>query len=126
MPERAERWLAFAREELRIAKLAMAEAPWSQICFHAQQGTEKVLKAWFAGRGETPQEMAKTARALVTVYGRMCRTICTSNSSVSMRAKATKGVALLTIIGCRALCRSNFGRGIRGREIKSRNATRRQ
>ncbi len=36
MHERAERWLAFAREDLRMAELAMTEALWNQVCFHAQ------------------------------------------------------------------------------------------
>ena len=36
MHERTERWLAFAREELRMAELALAEALWNQVCFHAQ------------------------------------------------------------------------------------------
>src|SRR2546422_5400977 len=52
--------------------------------------------------------------------------MCASNSSASMRAKASKGVALLTIIGCSALCCSNFGHGIRSRKVESWNTTRRQ
>ena len=36
MHERAERWLAFAREDLRMAELAMTEVLWNQVCFHAQ------------------------------------------------------------------------------------------
>jgi len=59
MHERAERWLAFAREDLRMAELAMAEALWNQVCFHAQQGVGKVLKAWLADRGETPPRTHK-------------------------------------------------------------------
>ena len=43
-----------------------------------------------------------------------------------MRAKASKGVALLTVSGCGALCRSDFCHGIHGREVESRNATRSQ
>ena len=30
MHERAERWLAFAREDLRMAELALAEALWDE------------------------------------------------------------------------------------------------
>ena len=59
MHERAERWLAFAREDLRMAELAMAEALWNQVCFHAQQGVEKVLKARLADRDETPPRTHK-------------------------------------------------------------------
>ena len=37
MHERAERWLAFARGDLRMAEMARAEALWNQVCFHAKQ-----------------------------------------------------------------------------------------
>ena len=53
MNEVAERWLTFAREDLRVAELAVAEDLWNQTCFHAQQCIEKILKAWLADRGET-------------------------------------------------------------------------
>jgi len=43
-----------------------------------------------------------------------------------MRAKASKGVALLTIIGCSALCCSDFCHGIRSRKVESWNTTRSQ
>jgi len=59
MHERAERWLTFAREDLRMAELAMAEALWNQVCFHAQQGVEKALKARLADRDETPPRTHK-------------------------------------------------------------------
>ena len=36
MHERAERWLAFAREDLRMAELAMAATLWNQVCFHTR------------------------------------------------------------------------------------------
>ena len=42
-----------------MAELAMTEALWNQVCFHAQQGVEKVLKAWLADRGETPPRTHK-------------------------------------------------------------------
>jgi HEPN domain-containing protein len=35
MHEHAERWLALAREDLRMAELTMAEVLWNQVCFHA-------------------------------------------------------------------------------------------
>lgn len=59
MHERAERWLVFAREALCMAELAMTEALWNQVCFHAQQGVEKVLKACLTDRGETPPHTHK-------------------------------------------------------------------
>jgi HEPN domain-containing protein len=48
----ADRWLAFAREDLRIAELAMNEGLYNQVCFHAEQCVEKVLKAWLAKKGK--------------------------------------------------------------------------
>ena len=57
MHEEAKRWLAFAREDLRMAELAMAEALWNQVCFYAQQCVEKIFKAWLAERGETPPQV---------------------------------------------------------------------
>lgn len=61
MHEEAERWRVFAREDLRMAELAMAEALWNQVCFHAQQCVEKIFKAWLAERGETPPRTHKLA-----------------------------------------------------------------
>lgn len=65
MNEQAERWLAFAREDLRMAELAMAEAIWNQACLHAQQCVEKILKSWLADRGETPPRPHKLADLVV-------------------------------------------------------------
>jgi HEPN domain-containing protein len=48
MNETSERWLAFARDDLRMAELALAEGILNQVCFHAQQCVEKAIKAWFA------------------------------------------------------------------------------
>jgi HEPN domain-containing protein len=46
MNEITERWLAFAREDLRMAELALAEDIYNQVCFHAQQCVEKAIKGW--------------------------------------------------------------------------------
>lgn len=46
----AERWPAFARDDLRIAELAMNEGIYNQVCFHSEQCVEKVLKAWLASK----------------------------------------------------------------------------
>jgi HEPN domain-containing protein len=43
MPE-TDRWLAFARDDLRIAELALNEGLYNQVCFHSEQCVEKVLK----------------------------------------------------------------------------------
>jgi len=40
MHEQAERWLAFAREDLRMAELAMAEGLWNQVWVHAKYSME--------------------------------------------------------------------------------------
>lgn len=48
----AQRWLAFAEEDLRVAELAMQEGIFNQTCFHAQQAVEKCLKASLAAAGE--------------------------------------------------------------------------
>ena len=47
-----DRWLAFAREDLRIAELALNEGLYNQVCFHSEQCVEKVLKAWLAKKGK--------------------------------------------------------------------------
>lgn len=65
MNEQTERWLAFAREDLRMAELAIAEAIWNQACFHAQQCVEKILKAWLVERGEMPPRTHKLADLVV-------------------------------------------------------------
>ncbi len=67
MNELAERWLTFAREDLRVAELAAAEALWNQTCFHAQQCIEKILKAWLADRGETPPRTHKLVDLVMLV-----------------------------------------------------------
>ena len=41
----AERWLLFAREDLRAAEVLFREDVFSLSCFHAQQAVEKALKA---------------------------------------------------------------------------------
>jgi HEPN domain-containing protein len=51
MSEAANRWLAFAREDLRMAELALVEAIHNQVCFHAQQCAEKAIKAWLEQHG---------------------------------------------------------------------------
>ena len=67
MNEVAERWLTFAREDLRVAELAVAEDLWNQTCFHAQQCIEKILKAWLADRGETPPRTHKLVDLVMLV-----------------------------------------------------------
>ena len=40
----ADRWLEFARQDLRIAELAMHEGLYNQVCFHSEQCVEKGKK----------------------------------------------------------------------------------
>lgn len=49
-----ERWLAFAREDLQMAELALTERIYNQVCFHSQQCVEKCLKGMLADHGKTP------------------------------------------------------------------------
>ncbi len=49
-----ERWLFFARQDLRMAELALTDELYNQVCFHAQQCAEKALKAWLVHQGKTP------------------------------------------------------------------------
>lgn len=46
-------WLSFAKEDVRIAELAMQDGLYNQVCFHAQQCVEKSIKAWLAGSGKS-------------------------------------------------------------------------
>ena len=49
--EEAARWLEFAEEDLQMAELAYSRKIYNQVCFHAQQATEKCLKASIAANG---------------------------------------------------------------------------
>ena len=54
MQSEAERWLYFARENLKMAELAMAEGIFNQACFHSQQCAEKALKAFHCVQNRPP------------------------------------------------------------------------
>lgn len=54
MTDRAERWLAFAREDLRMAQIALREGIYTQVCFHSQQCVEKALKGLLIHLGKEP------------------------------------------------------------------------
>lgn len=41
MDSEKERLLSYAREDLKMADLAMVEGIWNQVCFHAQQCVRK-------------------------------------------------------------------------------------
>jgi len=64
MNETAERWLAFAREDLRVAEVVLDEAIFNQACFHAQQCVEKALKSLLAHQSQTPPRIHAIADLL--------------------------------------------------------------
>ena len=64
MNESVERWLAFARQDLRMAELALAEGIFNQVCFHAQQGAEKAIKGWLDSQGRIPPRTHRMADLL--------------------------------------------------------------
>lgn len=43
--ERAREWLRFASDDLRAAEVLLREGIFNEVCFHAQQCAEKMLKA---------------------------------------------------------------------------------
>ena len=59
-----ERWLVFAREDLRMDELALAEGILNQVCFHAQQCVEKAIKGWLEQQGRIPPRTHRMADLL--------------------------------------------------------------
>jgi len=43
------KWLEFAKDDLRMAELALQERIFNQACFHSQQVVEKVFKGYLEG-----------------------------------------------------------------------------
>jgi HEPN domain-containing protein len=64
MNEAIERWIVFARQDLRMAELALAEGIFNQVCFHAQQCVEKAIKGWLEQRGQVPPRTHRMADLL--------------------------------------------------------------
>jgi HEPN domain-containing protein len=52
--ELAERWLAFARQDLRMAEIALAAEIFNQTCCHSQQCVEKAIKGLLVIQGRKP------------------------------------------------------------------------
>ena len=50
----AKVWIQFARENLKMAHLALREGIYTQACFHAQQTAEKSLKALLVLHNRVP------------------------------------------------------------------------
>jgi len=61
---KSKRWLAFARQDLRMAELAMPEDLHNQVCFHCQQCAEKAVKGLLAHQGLTPPSPHRLADLL--------------------------------------------------------------
>ena len=57
-------WLAYAREDLRIAELALGDGIFNQVCFHAQQCVEKTMKAYLDSQGQVPPRTHRMADLL--------------------------------------------------------------
>jgi HEPN domain-containing protein len=64
MSETINRWLVFAREDLRMAELALAEGIFNQVCFNAQQCVEKATKGWLEQQGRAPPRTHRMADLL--------------------------------------------------------------
>jgi len=54
MNEEINRWLIFAREDLRVAEIVLDAGIYNQVCFHAQQCVEKALKGALVRQGHAP------------------------------------------------------------------------
>ena len=67
MNEDAERWLLFARQDLRMAELALGEMIFNQACFHAQQCAEKAIKGWLRQQEQQAPRTHRLADLLTLV-----------------------------------------------------------
>ena len=55
--EEARHWLRFAADDLKAARVVLKEGLYHVTCFHAQQSSEKALKAYLiVHRGNIPRE----------------------------------------------------------------------
>lgn len=48
----ANNWFDFANEDLIVAKASLEKQVYNLACFHAHQGTEKMLKGYLAANGK--------------------------------------------------------------------------
>lgn len=56
MKKQAQVWLKLAAEDLASARVLLKENIYNQVCFHAQQGAEKSLKALIELKTKVPKE----------------------------------------------------------------------
>ena len=52
-------WVEFAVEDLKMAKLAMKEKIYNQVCFHSQQAVEKIFKGYLETKNVLPPKTHK-------------------------------------------------------------------
>ncbi len=70
-PGEHQAWVEKAEEDWLCIRneLAAEHQPWSVICFHAQQATEKYLKAFLVAKGVRPER----THDLGNLGGQMCQ-----------------------------------------------------
>lgn len=61
--------MRFADEDLKMAELALREGMYNQVCFHAQQCVEKLLKAFIQLKGDAHPRSHKLADLLSSISG---------------------------------------------------------
>lgn len=47
-----EKWLSFAKDDIRTAEIILPEGIFNMVCFHCQQAVEKSLKAFLRHRSK--------------------------------------------------------------------------
>jgi len=50
---KANNWFQFAEEDLLMAEIALENKVYNQVCFHSQQGVEKILKGFLLEHAKT-------------------------------------------------------------------------
>ncbi len=51
--KKANNWFLFAEEDLLMAEIALENEIYNQVCFHSQQGVEKILKGFLLEQDKT-------------------------------------------------------------------------
>lgn len=69
-------WIHFAREDLQMAELAHQAGIHNQVCFHAQQCTEKALKALLEHRGQATPRTHKLADLIALLPSGAMANLC--------------------------------------------------
>jgi HEPN domain-containing protein len=67
MNEEVNKWIVFAREDLKMAELALREGIYNQVCFHSEQCVEKILKGFITKKGKVHPQTHKLADLLVSI-----------------------------------------------------------